>query len=794
MSDNKNDRKEALRAARENQVDFLYNLYLQDIPIGEENIEVLRKAGRIKQEALPEPKREPVFDNVNHPLLKIKNEANIRADASMDIVELTTRPDLPIEFITSEELEARRKEYGHIFEGRTDPIDSEEWKPKSTTEHEPDFVAWINSINVNGFQNRIHYKKFSLYCQQAYDWLAENKTSEDFEDEEQREDYRQEELRRCEENALYFLNKYTWYKEGDSKNGSGEYKYVALPNHEVIAYLDDCGYSVGMVKGRQQAVTTTIMSIDCRDVILKTNHFMKFITEDDEKAVEIFEDKLKYPFSRLPNWFRPIPLNERDNLFTIGYKEEKGKKEGAGSKIMVTVPKRTAIAGGAPQKVRVDEAGNIPILGIMIGNARPTMYMYDPVLKKLVLRRKLWYYGTGGEMAKGGGALQAEFMALYNAWMAGDYSSGIVPLFFNWWCRPGASQEKYDTEKKVAYAKGNDPSDPKAKQHITEFHQTWPETLEDVFMASAKTLLDSEYIENALKRIREAQAKSNVPLYQKGYFDPIYDYDSPTDEGSDVPFKIIGANFIPTSDFDARASTTILFHPNRSWRDRYFKGTDPIDTDTGQSKFASVVWDKHFKTIVAILDWRIADYPQVFLQSLLLNLYYDNTPQKKGIPELIESNRGSSYYQYVKTKGYEDCAVINLELPEYLQNKSAKNEGVGIDSHGDRTRQIVNIMFGMFKAYGMNFYHASLFIQSKSFTCKISDGGREMWGPIDKKYYTDDELWGGTYSYICSEMCFTHLTPMDVSAIVNTTKIEYRLVRGADGKLSRQAVKVMVTP
>jgi len=102
---------------------------------------------------------------------------------------------------------------------------------------------------------------------------------------------------------------------------------------------------------------------------------------------------------------------------------------------------------------------------------------------------------------------------------------------------------------------------------------------------------------------------------------------------------------------------------------------------------------------------------------------------------------------------------------------------------------LINRMFELFKTYGENFYHTILFEQLKTFTCVISDGGKEMWGPINKKYFKDDTLWSTTFSYICAELCFPELMPKNLEKMQNKFKIVSRLVRGNDGKLSRMTVK-----
>lgn len=759
---------------RENHLDFLHDLYKKGVYLKQEDILLLTEAGYIGQKKEPKQIQEAFRDNVNLANLSMDTKNTRKADALIDIVESA---EVENEILTSQEMEDRRKKYGHIFEGRTEPIKTSEWMPKSIIYHTPEFVNWINSINKKGFTNKSYYRPFALYCQQAYQWLQEQKTSEDFDDLDERSEFRQNELRRCDDNSLYFLNKYIWYKEGDAEDETGKIKYIAAPPHEVLAFLHDTGYSLGLAKGRQQAATTTIMALQCKDVCFKLNHFMKFITEDDEKAVEIFEDKLKFPFSELPEWMRPNVLNERDNMFKIGYKSEKGKKEGVGSKIQITVPKRTAIAGGAPNRVIVDEAGNIPILGIMIGNSRPTMYFHEKRTGKIKLKRKLWYLGTGGEQDKGGKAFETELMTLMRRWDEGNFEDGIVPLFFDWRCRPGATQEDYDREKSSYYAKAENQQDPNSKRFITEFHQTWPNNISDVFRTSSKTLFDDDYTESAIQRINEARNSApGVQLTHHGYFEPIYDTTKPTSEGSDVPYKIIGAEFIPTEDLSPLATVTIFLHPQKDWTNRYYQGTDPIDTNSGQSDFASAIWDKHLKTFSAVLHFRVADYEQVFLQSMLMGLYYD-TKNEYGVPELVESNRGTSYTQYKKQKGFVKNMVINKELPELLVNNSTINDGVGVDNKGQRNTVLVHTTTQLYSYYGNKIYLSIFFEQLKTFTCTVSAGGKEVWGPVNRKYYKDDTIWAGTFAYICGELVYTNKKPENITVAKNSYKIVSKLER-----------------
>jgi hypothetical protein len=777
MDQDELSRKTGTALIRDNQLEFLLDMFNKGVPIGDKNIKLLREHGLLFDE--PEPKKEEknLLDKIQNRAVEFISDSHKKINAKIDIIAEENELSR-LDVLTEEQYKESLVKGGFHYHGMDREITKEDWLPKSVTEHTEEFIQWIDSINNKGLKNRTKYANFELYCQQAYTWLGEKNVSyTDFEEEEDRMDFLIKELKRCDENSLYWLNKYVYYKDGDDE--SGRIKYVSAPVHEVMAFMNDSGYSFGIVKGRQIAATTTLMALDVKDMVFKTNYFMKFITEDVVKAEEIFEDKLKFCFSELPFWMKPNVLNERDNLFKLGNKPEKGTKEGVGSKIMVVAPKRTAIAGGAPQKVKIDEAGNISILSKMIDNARPTMLRHNPKTKKLELKRQLIFWGTGGEMEKGGKAFETVFLSLMKQWEDRDFSSATVPIFFDWTCRPGITQEIYDNEKRAAYSR-QEQSAGDDKDAITEFHQSYPSSLSDVFRTSGKTLMSDEYIEQGLNRISEAKRKAEIekkpPLIQYGFFEPIYDVNQPEKEGSDHPYKIIGADFIPTEDIDPRAAVQILQHPISGWTNRYFKGTDPIDTDTGLSNFASTVWDKWYKCPVAILDFRTRDYRQVFLQSMLLNIYYDTSINKKGIKELVESNRGTSYTQYMEEKGWGKNLVLNYELPQYLQNRTTVNEGVGLDTKNVRKTIVINRMHEMIQAYGHQFYFRTIFDQLKTFVCSITATGKESWGPVNRKYFKDDVLDATVFSYICSELCFPELTPKNLNKESNKYKHTYKII------------------
>jgi hypothetical protein len=375
-----------------------------------------------------------------------------------------------------------------------------------------------------------------------------------------------------------------------------------------------------------------------------------------------------------------------------------------------------------------------------------------------------------------------------NQWKERKFGAYIIPIFFDFWARPGMTQEIYDNEKELAYSAVG----PDRKKTIIEFHQSYPANVSDAFMSSDKTLVDIDYINKQLDKIAEARTRKNFQLTQSGFFEPIYDYNIPMDENSDVPYKVIGATFVPTEDIDPRKCVEIFMHPQHGWVNRYFQGNDPISSDNGQSNMAGAIWDKHFKTFSAILDFRTKDYRYVFLQNMLMGLYYDTTDSPKGVKELVECNIGQSYTQYKDGKGYNESLVGNYELPQYLQTKSATTV-IGIDNRGLRNNIIINKVHELTQSYGENIYHAAFWGQLKTFTCNVSDkSGKEVWGPSNRKYFKDDILFGGVYSYICAELCYADAIPQNIQENRKNYVIRYETRYDSNFNLKRIPVKKFI--
>ena len=626
-------------------------------------------------------------------------------------------------------------------------ISKKEWMPESVIYHTKEFYAWIDSVNKD-FTKRIYYEPFSKYVQQSSDWMAMGYSILDHTGQDEIE-FVVEEMERCSTNTLYFANKYGFLQEASEP--SGRLKYLADENyvhHQILFFLIDCGYSFMLGKPRQIGSTSALGIAGICKTICKPNHYLKFITEDKDTGLEIFRDKIMFPFSQLPEFMKPEVLNDRENLFSINQSPRpkgKGKttKRGAMSKVQIVAPTKTAINGGSPQMVFIDEIGSIPILSEMMNEGRPTMFIKSRVTGLLEQRRQLIAWGTG-TTEKGGAAYEKEWTRIVTLWEQREPSVGIVPVFFDWHTR---CDEKFYLEQKRYYYGGRAKSEAMdIETSRIQFHQHYPSSPSDMFIPTGKTLISRESIDSNLNRIRENMDKYGYEM-QYGFFEPIFDRNKPTNSDSEFPFKITGAHFIQTDAFDDRVTTEIFIPPDASWKYRFYAGTDPISTDTGASRMATVVWDEQNHTIAAITDCKISNNPNYsFLQSMLLTIYYGT--DGKAIPEIVERNISLSYRNYRENLGYLDSLVLNAEIDAYFQ--SGVPYDVGIDNRSKRTSHIISTLGTVVDTYGNRFYHSVVFRQLSTFHCSITRGGNETWSSIDKRYYNDDVLFGLVYAYICA--------------------------------------------
>jgi len=159
-------------------------------------------------------------------------------------------------------------------------------------------------------------------------------------------------------------------------------------------------------------------------------------------------------------------------------------------------------------------------------------------------------------------------------------------VFFNAYAREGMTDKILQQEKDVYYAV----TGPEAEESRIMYHQHYPITIDDMFLRTSKTIVPLSEINKHIARIfRKMNDVATQPQY--GYFEPVFDKSKPLNTG-DIPYEIKRATWIPTtSSDDPRTTAVILEHPVEGWDDRYYQGTDPINSETGHSNMASSIRD-----------------------------------------------------------------------------------------------------------------------------------------------------------------------------------------------------------
>jgi hypothetical protein len=305
-----------------------------------------------------------------------------------------------------------------------------------------------------------------------------------------------------------------------------------------------------------------------------------------------------------------------------------------------------------------------------------------------------------------------------------------------------------------------------------------------MFATTQKTLIGREKCDVEIKKINNLD-----PILRPthGYLVPIFDKTKPMPEGQDIPYKIVGADFVPTQEYAEQATTIIFQRPKARWINRYFQGTDPISSDTGMAKMSSSIWDKYYKTISALVNFRKTNDPNYsFLQCMLLGLYYDPV-YNQGVPELIEKNIGLAYKNYKQERGVYRNLMFNAELPDYLRGPS--DSEMGIDNKGNRSKAIVNKMHELFTNFGDRIYISIYFEQLKTFICKITRSGNETWESVDKRYYFDDTLFSAVYAYIAGES-YVYKIPKNMDEEIKTQKVLYINDYDRDYNMVRRPIRL----
>lgn len=742
-------------------LDFIYGIYegnkdLVDFPF----VSLLRRAGYLKtheSSALQTKQATKKFNSATEAELYVYSCTEVN---NSDSLLTGLNRGLYVEIINPVEVFPSKSK-------RKQKILTSQWRPKDRIQHEDDFYDWINSI-IAGFKEKIYYKKYDLYCTQAEQWLEENDSLANYTDIDDAREYMFREFDRCFDNTMYFALKYCYLQEGSAEGGRRKYTIGnRYEHHKIILFLLDSGYNFMLGKPRQIGSTSVIGIFAIKEALLNSNHYSKLVTEDEKTGKEIFEDKIKFVYSNLPDWMKTKVGNFRGTLFKLGKAEVKGDIAEVNSRIEVLAPQRTVINGGSPQRVYLDEIGSIGILSEIIKEGRPTLFWVNPKTDKLEIKRNVIAWGTGTYSTKGKGAYEKEWNTIYGMWQNKTFVSAMIPVFFDW--RVRLTDEEYKREKEYYYGGGYGKSENVDLETAKiQFHQHYPTTPSDMFRSTAKTLVPLSIIEGGYERIREAADKDKC---EYGYFLPKYDYNHKiADSGhNNEEYKVIGVEWVKCERDDKFVSTTIFRHPSATHTRRYYQGTDPISAETGHSKMASTIYDDLHGLPAALLNHRQqGDHKASYTQCMLLGMYYSVVDD---VPELLERNIGQNYVDFLEKHGMNNRLVYNSQLPDIFM--SGNNSLIGIDNKGKRSQYIIANMNEVVRETHEKIYIIAYFEQLKTFVHKITSSGNGTWETLDKKIYYDDALFSLVFSYICKK-CFPYHYPVGGNDVDKTNKtVEY---------------------
>lgn len=668
---------------------------------------------------------------------------------------------------------------GIVSEG----INTSDWKPNHAEfEYPKEFVSWIDSIN-SGWQNKLYYKPFDLYCRQADQWLNDKSQITDFNNEEDQFDWLLGEIQKCKENTLYFCNKYGYIKEDKSEGGA--LKYKAWEAQMVLLFLFDCGYSMMIGKARQIGFTTTMCLAGMKRVNLNKSYFIKFVTHSKEKGIEIFRDKVKWAYTKIPGHIAQEVKNWTDQIMNFDKKgERKGREEGGGSRFQVDSPAIDAINGGSPSAVMIDEIGLFDIFGEMMREGRPALFKYNPETGKMTMQQQFLAWGTGGEMDKGGSVFESEFKMCLKQWREKNYEYGVIPLFFNAYARRGVNDAHIQKERKAYLALEGTKKGEIAK---VQFHQHYPITIDDMFIRKSKTLVP---VHTCNKRLNEIYG-SDVPI-EYGYFEPIMDMSQPTPDLI-TEYKIIGAKWVETgAREDVSTTAMVVHHPpaGEVWKNRWYQGTDPINSETGHSMMCSAIWDSYTNTVSSVVFHRDRKFKFTYLQVLLQSLYYDQQ-RKGGVKELVENNIGDMHVDFQEVHGFKHKFTSNAQLPEYFHTHGGK--WFGISNKANTAPRIIAKTEEMLDAYGDRIDVPWLWEQLKTFVekdLKSQNSHRQTrYQAADARYDYDDAIFAITFAYINS-VSHAKYEPENIKSASADSKIVTRYIQSKETNYRMKLARV----
>jgi hypothetical protein len=655
------------------------------------------------------------------------------------------------------------------YEWKDKEILDSDWRIPNPKEPDAELRSFIDS-HIPSFSKLKAYKRFWLYCEQA---RRLEETARDYADVPlaERYDWKKAEYIKIRQNKLYGLNRYITIKE-DGKMGGGRRKYKASGPQALLAFLVDSGFSFDLVKGRQAAITSTMMAIAALEIIVTPSYNGVFIVhKKDGTGKKLFKDKLQSTLQHFPAWMRAAWEKNSGNwsaervvLDFDGGEGKMNKGRDTSEFLLLGSDDSMTVNGQTPSRSFFDEAQNNSNYQTMLGEIDPTMYQFNERTGTMDMVRAIYGWGTGSSNNTGKGSFEAHYKVTLEAWQTHEPTYGWVPLFMDWTCRPGMTKAHY-AEVRDKYLRGRDENTKglSPKERLALFKAHYPSDPDDAFMATHKTLIPLDDIIDQQRWIKEnVHDKGLKPV--PGRFVPIFDESKPQTAGSMFPFAVRGVMWEELSADDMDAPVRMMFHPEKLWLNRYYQGTDPIQNDGGFSRFSSAIWDAvgttkdedghtlYHPTVACMLNAR-SPYPQeLFTQSILMGMYYANHGQR-ACKEIVEINQG---HRYVETK----CGpIFNLKESLVPRGAMTSNYNGGTHTHGvdlksKRKSALYHDVVKMLQTHRRRIYYYEFWSQVRHIDVEDKGDTKGVeWGTQNKNVYNDDMVYAVGYSELCASTC-----------------------------------------
>lgn len=660
------------------------------------------------------------------------------------------------------------------WKGRT--IKREDWRPEDVCDPNVELdEQWLEFYlsHIPRFDKLIPYEEFFLYIEQAARWHEETKDLDvGTMDEVEAREFALNEGARIEQNKLYGLNRYIRIQEDLYPEGR---KYESGTPQAFLAFLYDRGNDILLLKGRQAAITTTMMAIIVLDMFCKKDFRTVLLTDDKIKTgMGILDSKVQATVQLLPTMF----TQELEEDGTLWHKEgvtlsfetadtKMDRRRNASHLTLMSSNDSQAVNSKTPTVTLYDEVQNIELFRKIRKEVSPTQIA--EVNGRHIKVRQQIAWGTGSSNDRGKGVFQEDWFGMYNALKDGKPTGGWLALFFDWTCRPKFTAQSYINErrKELADHSGDEESG------LAIFYSHYPSDPMDSFMARHNGIVPPQYVKKNRDMLR------NMPDHLRpvvGMFKPIYQFYGPEDKTPVRQRKLIGAEFIDLETLVSRGvpmqqaikacMVQMFMRPDNNYIARYFQGTDPIQSATGRSQFSSAIWDRFgiessgccgtehphlHPTVACIINGRTQDPEEMYLQAACMSIHYRNHGQA-ACRELVERNQGQNYIAFKQLPWINHSAamVMATELKdEYNTGKGSPEVGFWMDTASKAT--LLSDLERIYYTYGHNIKFADFHSQFAEIEVVENDNKRKTFGTRDYDKFNDDIVIAIGLSKICAD-------------------------------------------